>query len=114
MAAPSCVLMRESAVETGKKIVEQTEAVRRLDLDQRVVGMSLVIHGDASRKFDFLVDAMPALTPCFFHQRRKVEVHVLQRIPQSFFDELEIPLVGNGAVFRVANSKDIENDIVSP
>src|SRR6266516_1146123 len=94
-------------------MIEQTEAIRSLDVYERVSRMRLVIDGNASRKFDFLDVPTPALTRRSLDERQKIEVLMLERALQSLFDEFAVTLVGDGMSLRAAHSKDTQNDAIS-
>src|SRR4051812_46318479 len=100
------------ASQAGKQIVEETETVPRLDLNQSVGRVRLVIDCNSRRKFHILCRTPQTLTPRFIDYGPEIKVLFLQGVPERFFHQIEVSLVGYGATFGVANMKNVENGVI--
>ena len=119
MAAPFWVLMRDSAMlntfvsERGQQVVEQSDSVRRLNLDQGVGRMRLVIDCDPGRKFEFVQSLALQIAPGLFEQRTKLECFDFESIAERVFHPIAIALFGNRSFLQIANAKNSQHGLVS-
>src|SRR4051812_39781072 len=92
------------AVEAAEHIVKQTDAVRRLKLDERVSRMGLVVDCNARRKFNSYCGTT-ARAFRFFDRRCEVKALVLEGSAQRLLDKLKIAPIGNGLRFCIGHAE---------
>src|SRR5438128_4410213 len=101
------------AIEAGEKIIQQSEAVRRLDLNKRVSRMRFVVDRDAGGELDLWAESLACFFSSLFDQRPELEPFVLECAAQSFFHRVELVLVRDCAAICVADAEDIEGNVVA-
>ena len=96
----------------GQQIVKKTHPVGRLNLDQGVGRMGLVIDCDPGREFQLLQPSMLNLLPRLLEQRRKLKSFHFERVTQRVFNQGAIAHLGHGAPFHIAHPKNSEKGLV--
>src|SRR5436190_21914563 len=100
--------------ESGKQLIKQSEAVRRLNLNECVSWMRLVLDGYASRKIHPSATGLLGDFPSRpIKKRRKIKAFVAERIPKRRFNEPVIAPVCHRVKFHVAHSKNVQHDVVA-
>src|SRR5207253_9752934 len=82
--------IRSFVSERGQQIVEKANPIGRLNLNQRVSRMRLVIDCDSGWEFQFLQPSMLDFVTGLLEQRRKLKRFHLERVPKRVFDRVAI------------------------
>ena len=95
------------------QFVEQAESIRSLNLNEGVRWMRLVFNRDARRKIHAVATAFRNSVPSLIQQRSEIEILLCHRLAQNRFHVRLVPPIRDGAEFRIANAKDVEDDVIS-